>query len=466
MNTTRPLLVLALSALGVSGLYAQDAATDQSGRLVPYVQAAGHVAISERSDFSRYENGRYSGLWSRQARLELDLSPGPAGSSLYRGDVLLFEESLRGSAYAASLVNASFPVAFSVSAGGVTSFTEDPGYPILRGVPAPPPEPVPVGGRWQGEGVVVVRPRTNAPATRVRTAIQYEFKGSTVWEGRPALSVQASYAVRYSGNDRQGDPNLSSAMGGRVADIVLDPDTGATLFIRERVDETYTYRDGSSVRLKGFILHFHKGSLPGDRAAVAAALGVPEAVPGGGTAPGSGSQAGSAGTGAVATTGASGGGADSGTVPAASTGSTADETGTASSTTSASQAIEAPGGAYAVSQSDRGVVLILFDLRFVADSDQLLAGEKPRLDAIAEALKRIPDRTFLVEGHAADVGKPQGQYQLSEARAKRIVDELVARGIPASRFIYRGLGGDVPLAPNDTEQGRARNRRVEITVLN
>ncbi|MBP7262537.1 MAG: OmpA family protein [Spirochaetia bacterium] len=193
---------------------------------------------------------------------------------------------------------------------------------------------------------------------------------------------------------------------------------------------------------------------------------MPEAVPGGGTAPGSGSQAGSAGTGAVATTGASGGGADSGTVPAASTGSTADETGTASSTTSASQAIEAPGGAYAVSQSDRGVVLILFDLRFVADSDQLLTGEKPRLDAIAEALKRIPDRTFLVEGHAADVGKPQGQYQLSEARAKRIVDELVARGIPASRFIYRGLGGDVPLAPNDTEQGRARNRRVEITVLN
>jgi outer membrane protein OmpA-like peptidoglycan-associated protein len=94
-----------------------------------------------------------------------------------------------------------------------------------------------------------------------------------------------------------------------------------------------------------------------------------------------------------------------------------------------------------------------------------LSGEKGRLDAIASALKKIPDRNFLIEGHAADLGKPQGQYELSEARAKRIVDELAARGIAPSRLIYRGRGADLPVAGNDTEAGRARNRRVEITVL-
>jgi outer membrane protein OmpA-like peptidoglycan-associated protein len=109
--------------------------------------------------------------------------------------------------------------------------------------------------------------------------------------------------------------------------------------------------------------------------------------------------------------------------------------------------------------------MLLYDLRFVADGDDLLASERGRLDAIAEALGRLSDRTFLVEGHTADLGKPAGQYELSERRARRIVDELVARGIPQNRFVYRGLGADRPIAPNDTEANRARNRRVEITIL-
>ncbi len=109
--------------------------------------------------------------------------------------------------------------------------------------------------------------------------------------------------------------------------------------------------------------------------------------------------------------------------------------------------------------------MLLYDLRFVADGDQLLPTERGRLDAIADALKKLPDRSFLVEGHTADLGKAAGQYELSERRARRVVDEMTARGIPAGRFVYRGLGADAPIAPSDTEANRARNRRVEITIL-
>jgi outer membrane protein OmpA-like peptidoglycan-associated protein len=55
--------------------------------------------------------------------------------------------------------------------------------------------------------------------------------------------------------------------------------------------------------------------------------------------------------------------------------------------------------------------------------------------------------------------------ELSIQRAKRMVDELVSRGIPASRFMYKGWGGTKPLADNTSETGRSRNRRVEITIL-
>ncbi len=118
-----------------------------------------------------------------------------------------------------------------------------------------------------------------------------------------------------------------------------------------------------------------------------------------------------------------------------------------------------------IAQSPAGIVLRVRDIRFVADSDEVLPSELWRLDAIAAALKALPGRNFLVEGYSASVGNPSGELALSQRRAKRIADELAARGIEAGRFMYRGLGSAQPLAPNDTEAGRAKNRRVEITVL-
>ena len=115
--------------------------------------------------------------------------------------------------------------------------------------------------------------------------------------------------------------------------------------------------------------------------------------------------------------------------------------------------------------SPEGMVLRVKDLRFVADSDVILGDELWRLDAIAAALKALPGRSFLVAGHSAAVGKAAGELELSIQRAKRVTEELGARGIEASRLLYRGFGSSRPLAPNDTEEGRAKNRRVEITIL-
>lgn len=439
---------------------AQDGVASDSGQVLsPFVIPAGKVVVSERSDFSRYVNDRYVGLSSREARLALDVTESGPNTLLYRGEVLVLEETLRNASAAGARLDDVLPVSFTLRSSGMTVFSEDPGYPILRGVPAPPPAAVSVGGAWTAPGVVVVRPVGGAPATRVSVMAEYEYRGPSVWGGRPALAVRARYAVRYRGEDRMGDPNLRSAVGGRTADILLDPEDGSTLFVRETVDETFTYADGSRIRLKGFILHFHRGSLPTDRQALLAALGT----------------AGSPDEGAAAAGGMAmaGGASSGGSTPVTGTSAPGQPTSASSSSSSSSgtPAIgtlpdsSGDGSPFQVAQGDRGVVLILFDLRFAADSDQLLTSERGRLDAIADALKKIPDRTFLVEGHAADVGRPEGQYELSEARAKRIVAELVARGLPPSRFIYRGLGGDVPIAPNDTDAGRARNRRVEITVL-
>jgi outer membrane protein OmpA-like peptidoglycan-associated protein len=80
-------------------------------------------------------------------------------------------------------------------------------------------------------------------------------------------------------------------------------------------------------------------------------------------------------------------------------------------------------------------------------------------------LKLVEGRSFRVIGHTAAVGIRESQYDLSVKRAKAVVDFLVSRGMRADRFLYEGRGGDEPVAPSDTEENRAKNRRVEVFIL-
>ena len=104
-------------------------------------------------------------------------------------------------------------------------------------------------------------------------------------------------------------------------------------------------------------------------------------------------------------------------------------------------------------------------MQFKADSDELLPGQTEVLDNIASVLKEAPQSQFLVVGHTASTGNPKGEQILSEKRAYSIALELTKRGIPSEKFICKGNGGRNPIADNATEQGKKKNRRVEITIL-
>jgi len=112
-----------------------------------------------------------------------------------------------------------------------------------------------------------------------------------------------------------------------------------------------------------------------------------------------------------------------------------------------------------------GLKITMYDIRFKADTAQILPEEKNRLDTIADALRLAgKDAHYLIEGHTASVGKPSGELSLSVERAKKIADELILRGIPKDKIESTGYGGTKPVATNDTDEGRAKNRRVEILI--
>jgi len=119
-----------------------------------------------------------------------------------------------------------------------------------------------------------------------------------------------------------------------------------------------------------------------------------------------------------------------------------------------------------VKKVDEGVSISLQNIGFYADSAVMLPGEREKLDVIAEILKRYPDRDIMVGGHTALAGTRESRMNLSIDRAKAVTDFLLSREVrSADRIVIRGFGADVPVADNSTEEGRSRNRRVEIIIL-
>ena len=102
------------------------------------------------------------------------------------------------------------------------------------------------------------------------------------------------------------------------------------------------------------------------------------------------------------------------------------------------------------------------------DARELPKSSVPRcssvVDQIAELLKSSAKLKVSIEGHTDNVGTAAGNKKLSSDRAKAVLDAVSAKGIAAARMTSVGWGQDKPVADNRTEEGRAKNRRVEIIL--
>ncbi len=89
----------------------------------------------------------------------------------------------------------------------------------------------------------------------------------------------------------------------------------------------------------------------------------------------------------------------------------------------------------------------------------------PALDRVIEFMKKNPAIKVEIDGHTDNVGSESYNLRLSQARAQAVVDYLVKHGISRDRLVAKGFGESQPVAPNDTPEGRAKNRRVEFKIL-
>jgi OmpA-OmpF porin, OOP family len=101
-------------------------------------------------------------------------------------------------------------------------------------------------------------------------------------------------------------------------------------------------------------------------------------------------------------------------------------------------------------------------INFDTGKAEIKLESRPVVEQIAALLKDNPDLKLSIEGHTDNVGTPQANKALSEQRATAVVAAVVAAGVDATRLSALGWGQEKPVADNRSEEGRAKNRRVEI----
>ncbi len=103
-------------------------------------------------------------------------------------------------------------------------------------------------------------------------------------------------------------------------------------------------------------------------------------------------------------------------------------------------------------------------VNFGFDSSNLTTAAKSNLDKLAEVLKNNPDTDINIYGHTDGKGTDTYNLGLSDRRAASVKTYLSGKGVASGRMTTKGLGKSEPIATNETEEGRAQNRRVEFAI--
>ena len=118
-----------------------------------------------------------------------------------------------------------------------------------------------------------------------------------------------------------------------------------------------------------------------------------------------------------------------------------------------------------VERVEEGIILELSDkVLFEFGKSDLTAASKKSLDKVAKVFGKYPDTNVEIQGHTDDVGTSEYNQGLSERRASAVYNYLVNKDISTSRLVTKGYGEDAPKVTNDTDEGRAQNRRVDFLI--
>lgn len=465
--------------------------------LLKYNGSGSYVYI-ERTDVRRYDNGKYTGLVSREVRSFIAPTSVPSGGKIsdryYDGSFFIDEATKRNSREVNLGINGAVPSSFKISSDGILTMLVDNGYPSFRSFPAFTNQRISIGDKWQAKAERVVDPLNKGIFTKLPILVEYTYLKDDLFHGEEVYVFSAQWATRYGISywDFAGDKDLKSAQGSHKATMYVSKKSGNALVVRDMVDETFIYNDGNIYSFKGSISMFTEYPPAYDKNKLIPALQRVASVsekeikeilekP---VNESSWIESEKKSSGSIEKNDFESGANSRRNNSYAEKKIAKNENQTygaknhpqkkKDSADEIQSKISAGKNSSSNSKSEKkviventaaGIRLTMQNLNFKPDSAELLPGENERLDQIVQVLKEVPDQMFLVEGHTASVGYEKGEMKLSVERANSVANALIQRGIPREKFICKGSGGTKPIADNSTQEGKAKNRRVEITIL-
>ena len=114
---------------------------------------------------------------------------------------------------------------------------------------------------------------------------------------------------------------------------------------------------------------------------------------------------------------------------------------------------------------EKGALIILKNIFFESKKATLQTSSFLELDKVATLMMENTKLIIQISGFTDNVGKPSDNLVLSNNRSKAVINYLIKKGITAKRLIGKGFGETKPIAKNNTEQGKAQNRRTEMSVI-
>ena len=398
-----------------------------------------NYSLVERTDLRRYDNGKYVGLMSREARSFIVCDGG-----VYDGDFFVHQDTVHNQKIVVNGIHDSIRSVFKIAADGTLTMIQDNGYPSFRSFPAFPKEKINQGESWKANAVRAVDPLGKGVTTRIPIIVEYTYLRDEIFNGQEVYVLAARWASRYgySYADPKGDQDLLRANGSNNATMYIRKSDCAALVVRDSVDELYEYSDGNKIAFKGTISLFTEYPPAVDTTRLFPAINRVAVA--------------DTGAGASGSPKVSGGDQEARPMNESKWLEKVRVVGSSNKPGESSVKIEKTAG---------GIRLTIQNLHFKPDSAELLPGEAVLLDKIASILKETGSNKLLVNGHTASVGNPDDEMALSIERARSVASQLSKRGIDADKFICRGSGSSQPVADNSTKEGMAQNRRVEITIL-
>lgn len=274
--------------------------------------------------------------------------------------------------------------------------------PTTRSIPTFPTNDLKIGDTWSAPGEEVHRSVLNTNTVfRVKVEPAYRYLGNETIDGRLLARIAIDYHIQYF---PRKDPDMLSFTGYTHNTLYWDISNRMPYFYFEEFAFMYTARTGETIFYKGLAESKveYVSDLTNQKQQVFAEL--------------------------------------SNSAGHASNGMTVRET-------------------------NDGIIVNLGNILFDINKATIKKEFETRLDKLAEILRKYPRLDIAVSGHTDIIGTAAYNQSLSEARAKAISDYLISKGINPTRISFKGYGSLQPVADNTSEDGRTKNRRVEIKII-